>query len=215
MKAVFRGVRYLAVVLVLLAAIGCAEDRYFYVPSALEERVDQQSGAAYYPVPANTPKGNARVQSMGIVDLEARDSGRKTTALHLRLSVSNQDQVPWSVNVQEQIVNFPNQGGAEPILANSDSNRLPVITVQPHELRTVDLYYPLPPGAKDAGQIPEFDFRWQVHVGHELVARTTGFARWKMPDYYAYPYPYDPYWSFGWGGWWWGAPPGASFHYRA
>ena len=210
-----RGARHLAVAVVLSAVLGCAEDRYFYMPSALENRVDQQSGSALYPLPENPPKGNARVQSMGIVDLKPKNGGDSLASLHIRLTISNQDQTPWTLSVRDQSVVFPNRGSSAPVLASVESEELAAITILPHELRSVDLYFPMPPGLREADKLPEFDFHWQVHAGGTLVARTTSFTRWQVPDLYAaYPYPYDPYWAMGWGGWWWG-PPTPSFPYRS
>lgn len=210
----------LAAVVGFCVTLGCATERYFYTPSASEDRVDQQSGTAFYPIPVNIPQGNARVQSQGIVDLEPKNGGNKITAVHLRLSISNQSATPWSLDVQEQRVDFPNRGSSTPVLASSDSRELPNIVIQPHELRSVDLYFQLPPGADEASKIPEFDFRWSVHTEGQVVARTTPFTRLPVPEpapgYFSYgwgPYPY-PYGYWG-SGWWWGPPSAPSYHYRS
>lgn len=161
--------------------------------------------------------------SAGIVKLKPNGGGEKIAALHLRMVLSNQESaVPWTVDPQAQSVSFPNAGAqVAPVFVQSDSSTAPNLVVDRGEIRTLDLYFQLPAKEK-AGDIPEFDFHWQVNAGARLAQETTSFDRVEIQTYavgpylypYAYPYAYPGYYpgynpyAYPFGpGFGWEAPP--------
>ncbi|MDR3608135.1 MAG: hypothetical protein P4M08_12235 [Oligoflexia bacterium] len=207
---IFRAIGAFALWTAFVCLAGCSSPPYRYVPSDHQTTdLSKRRGEAIYSEPANAPTGTVKVMSMGIVDIKPKQDGKKTPALHLRMSIANQSvNQKWTLDVQEQSVSFPNQGQVWPQFANSDSTSIPILDINPGELRTLDLYFSLPETEKNEAGLAEFNFHWKLQSGDRTITETTPFDRVPVPEYAAtdYPYywPYEPYpYALGWGPVWW------------
>lgn len=203
----WRKISVLAVFISVLS--GCSSPEYRYLP---EEHQASQFGPgkreAVYPEPANVPDGKVRITSMGIVDVKSKQDSKTFSALHLRMSITNQSTTEqWTLNTLDQFVSFPNDGQSKPIVM--DPSQTTVVDVGPGDLKTLDYYFPLPNEKMSAENLAEFDFHWQLEAGSKPVQETTSFNRIQVQEHYAsayygpyydpwfYPYPY-----WGWGSGW-------------
>jgi hypothetical protein len=196
-------IRETIVVLVLIAGCG-AGTSYVYAPEGA--KLETGSLSTEFKIPPEEPKGDVRVQSNGITEIEA--GGRKIPVVQIRLTVANNsDTTPWTVDTREQLLDIPRAGRATPMFANTDRGTGPVLTVPRLDQRIIDLYFPLPTGVHDAKDLENFDLLWQVHTGPRLVAERTSFDRISIEpevttDLYA-----------GWGPYWWYDPYYPSYSY--
>lgn len=184
----------------------CATEQYQYVPAERPVNNDRRTNQAIYAEPANSPTGSVRVSSMGVVDIKPPDSPNTVPALHVKVAVSNEhEHGDWVFNAQDQFVALPNQTEVRPLMAKSDTSNSQTIVVQPGQLRSIELFFPLQGLDKSAKTLPEFDFHWQLRAGEQLVKQTTLFDRITIPDAPAVIYPYGPYpYAMGWGPVGWG-----------
>jgi hypothetical protein len=192
----------------LAVAPGCAhqaavyyEDSYEAAPAAAAE-TPQGPPVSTYPVPANDPKGNVMVISLGGEQLPAGPSSAPAWFLHLRLAAENAaDGVTWTIDPNEQVASFGGNESVAPAFAEG-SGGSPLVTLQKGGRGTLDLYYPLPAASDPAQAV----LRWQVHRGREIFAQATSFERvsGRETSYVYYRPVYTPYVSLGLGfGWWW------------
>src|SRR5512135_1895473 len=104
-------------IIALLAALvlpGCA-DEYDTVPlynatSAADPAAAQQPTilSVDYPIPADSPRGDVRVASYGLVDLGTQtQSAQHLQAVRVRLSVSNRSNAQWTIDTREQRIDLP------------------------------------------------------------------------------------------------------------
>ncbi len=179
-----------------LLLAGCAT--YAYVPEQNATGQIRGQPAADYAIPPEAPQGDVRIASFGVTDLATSES-EHVRALHLRMVVSNNGAVPWTVDTREQLAAVPGEGHSRPIFASTDDNRLPLATVAPGGKRTLDLVYPLPASMQKAKHLPAFDVVWRVDTGGgRVVAMRTPFERVTVEPAYAYGYgaAWEPYWWY-------------------
>lgn len=210
-------------------AAGC-ENEYIYRPTENVTSVIGGHAAARYPIPPERPTGEVRVASFGVAkvrphaaagaeEAEPDDDERAIHLMHVRLVIANNDGAgPWYFDPREQTAIYQDRLRTAPAYAASGREGLPQIIIRPGDQRTVDLYFPLPPGAEQEGKIPEFDVLWRVRTDRRVVAERTPFDRLRVEPLYAGPvyYPYfygwgpygwhDPFWGPAWigpPGWYW------------
>jgi hypothetical protein len=177
---------------------GCAEQpAYYYAPEAptvtrngVPTRVEK--------IPPEAPQGTVDISSVGIAKLQNGDRG-----LHVRMAVDNEgDDTPWTVDIRDQLVEIPNVGRSAPLSARADLQTLPTITIGRREKRTIDLYYPLPPGVREPEELSGFDLLWQVRTAQRPISGRTRIDRFEAPeDYSTNMMVYG-----GWGPYWWYDP---------
>jgi hypothetical protein len=190
----------------LLAA--CAHD-YAYQPT--EHATGNIGGhvAADYQIPPTAPQGDVRLASFGLSELApASGSGGGSSALHLRMVVSNNGAEPWTVDTREQKLDLTNAGSIAPAFATTREGNegLPLITVGAGSKRVIDLFFPLPPNQQSADSIPDFDAIWNVHAGAQDVVERTPFDRLRIEPVYG-PEIAPEYGYYGeWGGPFWNDP---------
>jgi hypothetical protein len=141
--------------------------------------------------------------------MDRGDEEGKIDTLHVQMVVSNNDTEggAWSLDTRSLQVQFPGHPGIGPVFIKAPAAGLPVVSIPPGEQRTLDLYYPLPPGIEGAREIPNFDLTWQVQTSTQLVAERTPFERMIIePNVYTTA-------TFGVGGGWWHDPFYASYGY--
>ncbi|MDB4960206.1 MAG: uncharacterized protein JWP01_205 [Myxococcales bacterium] len=196
-------IRESIVVLGLVAACGSGTS-YIYAPEGAD--ITAGSVSTEFQIPPEEPRGEVRVQSGGITEINS--DGQKIPMMHLRLSVANNsDQNPWTVDTREQLLDIPGRGRATPRFVNTDRDRGPLLQVPRLDQRVIDLYYPLPPGVTDPDDLDGFDLVWQVRTGPRLVAQRTSFGRVNIePEVYPSLYA-------GWGSYWWYDPFYPSYGY--
>jgi hypothetical protein len=194
-----------AILALALAALGggCNES-YVYRP---EEGASARVGAhpaAYYPIPPEAPQGDVRVASFGVSAIHPEgDESHEMRAMHARIVVTNQSPFPWTVDTRQQVAAIAGVGNLGPLYASTPGGALPLVGVPPNTRRTIDLFYPLPPGVEESSQIPAFDLLWRVDTGNgRVVAERTPFDRLQVEPATPSETPYHPP---GWGPSWWSA----------
>jgi hypothetical protein len=180
----------------LVVGLAACAGSYVYQPA--ENATARISGqvAARYPIPPESPRGEVRVASFGVTKLE--DAGR---TLHVRMVVENNGDDPWTVDTREQLITIPGEGQSRPLYANTASDDLPIVQVDPRGQRTLDLFYPLPPDMQGPGKIPEFDLLWSVRTPERLVTERTPFDRLQVEPQVAsvdWGFGYGPMWGPAW-----------------
>lgn len=199
-------VRYIAL-LVGLATAACASHEYVYEPASQVTGQVAGRAAANYQIPPELPQGDARVATFGIAKIRPRGAPDNAyiRALHVRLVVANNSDQPWTLDTREQRVVLPGNGQSRPAFASVQGASPPMITIEPGNARSINLFFPLPPTMQKPERIPQFDVVWQVQTSTRVVTERTPFERVEIvPEYtYASPYVgfgpswYDPYYPYG------------------
>lgn len=185
------------------AAAACAETpTYFYAPEAANLTRGNLL-ASETKIPPEQPRGSVEVASAGITEMSPR-AGEQVRALHVRMFVDNDDDPEtWTVDTRQQFVDLTGVGESAPMFARTDQKTLPGVTIARRERRTLDLYYPLPAGVHDPGDLPAFDFLWQVTTPTRPITGRTHIERQEVVD----PVVYSDVWMSGWGPYWWWYDP--------
>jgi len=201
----------LPIALAPLVLMACY-DSYIYRPAEQATATMRGQPAARYQVPPESPKGDVRIASFGVAEVDLRTDGetQEVPMLHLRMVISNESDQPWQVDTRQLTVSFRQGAVHRPAYVNTEqAPGTPEMPIAAHGQRTLDLYYPLPPGSRGAKDIPDFDFVWQVNTAERRVAERTPFERLALdyvyPSYYASRGWYGPGW---WGPGGWGGPLG-------
>ncbi len=186
-------------VLLSLGFVACAGRKYIYRPVTNTGAEVAGWPAASYAIPPETPRGDIRLATLGIVDITPAGASEDVTvrALHLREVIANNSDKPWIVDTREQRVALANDGESRAAYATADPGTPPpVIEVPPGGKRTLDLFFPLPPRFEDAGELPAFDVIWTVRTEARPVTARTPFERLEVrPVHSPYDYPWGPpYW---------------------
>lgn len=216
--------------LALLLA-GCAASDYAYVPAQAPTAHVGGRVAADYPIPAQSPKGQLKVLSYGVVSAGTDSGDNARPALHVRLVVTNSSARPWSLDTREQQVTIAGHPGIGVAFASASPGgaQPPLVDIAAGKSRTLDLFFPVPANDDSASAVPGFDLRWRVNTGEAIFVGATQFDRTEVSEevdqayvagpydycleyYWCGPYWYNPlypYWGFGVGAVvlgprWWG-----------
>lgn len=202
---------FVGTTLVAILTLVACERPHVYAPATTSMAVLEGRPAAYVRIPPEAPRGDVRIATFGIAgarragDLEATE----IHALHLRMAIANDSDVPWSLDTREQRVALPGDGESRAAFASVDVGTAPLVTVPPGDKREIDLFFPLPEHLERTSHLPKFDLVWKVQAGDVAVVERSPFERLDVeltPDPYYYagwgygwtpPYYYDPYY---WGG---------------
>lgn len=190
-------------VALLIAGAGCSTNSlYSYRPVEQVTSAVEGNPAARYAIPPESPRGDVRIASFGVTDIE-RSGEPDWAALHLRFVISNDSGAqPWTVDTRQITLELRDKKNRPaPGLVNADEQDLPVVTVPPRQVRTVDLYYPLPEGMEEAEDVPAFDVLWTVQTDTRAVTERTPFER-----FYIDRSPPEPSVVIGYGASWWDGP---------
>jgi hypothetical protein len=187
-----------------LIAAGCVDSpSYYFAPEAVNAT---RGGMATHveKIPQEEPQGAVEIATMGIVAGERGDR-----ALHVRMALDNHgDEDAWRVDVREQLVEVPGVGRSQPQFANAGFQAMPELEIPRRERRVIDLYYPVPPGVKDADDLVGFDFLWQVDTSKREVSGRTRIDRREIIE------PSPTVYAGAWGPYWWYDPWYPRVHYR-
>jgi hypothetical protein len=187
---------------VLVAVVVACEPQYAYVP-VTNATVIAGHIAADYPVPKEAPRGDVRLSSYGIADLGAsHDHDDRVRALHLRVTLIDDSDRPWTMDTREQLVDLDGWGLSVAAYASANAGSAPpAITVPPKGKRVVDLFFPLPAELQQAKRLPSFDVVWKVRADEKEIAERTPFERISVEP----PPSYDPLFDYG-ADYYWGPP---------
>jgi hypothetical protein len=191
-------------------AIGACEDTYVYAPTKSTGAELAQLPASDVSIPPEAPRGDVRVATFGISDIESQSGeaeGGRIRALHLRMVVANNSDHPWTVDTREQKLELEGRGQSKAAYASVDAGAAPpLVTVPNGGKRTLDLFFPLPPDMAKASELPSFDAIWTVQTDVRAVTERIPFERLQVEpryassydwDYWGAPYWYDPYYPRG------------------
>ncbi|MEO6420112.1 MAG: hypothetical protein ABIP39_11920 [Polyangiaceae bacterium] len=137
----------------------------------------------------------SRVATFGIVRVRPTNSPDDTflEALHVRVTITDDGETPWSFDTREQRAVLPGGDQSSAAYASTATSSPPVVAIPPGETRTVDLFFPLPSAMQASAKAVPFDMISRVRVGDRIVTQRTPFARVAVA-------PYDP--QFANGGYW-------------
>jgi len=198
----------------LLALVGCATE-YLYRPAENANATVGGRLAARYAIPPEQPRGEVRVASFGIAELQSE--GAPTRTMHVRMIVENNNgRGPWYLDTREQLGIVPEEGQVRPSAASADVGGLPIVRVDPGDARTIDLFYPLPPSAEGASDLPQFDLLWRVQTDTRLVSERVPFDRFRVEPEVVGGGPNASFIGPGYGPYWWYDPlyPSTMFLHR-
>ncbi len=206
-----------ALVVAVAAVAGC-ESSYIYRPSENATATMRGRVAARYQIPQANPTGDVRIASFGVAKVSPQNGQGELRAMHVRAVISNEGNQNWTFDTREQVADVHGVGQIKAGYARSDVGELPIENIGPGQKRTIDLFFPLPPGVDRARKLPEFDVSWRIQTAPgQVVAERTPFERLRIEPLYAGtawgpPYAfgpfgwYDPLWGPGYIGapsWYW------------
>jgi hypothetical protein len=143
-------------------------------------------------VPAEAPRGTVELSSFGKVRL-AVEGGQSLDALHVRMVIANAgDLAPWTIDLPGTTLKAPGSPSHRAVAANSNIETLPAVVVGTGEVRTLDIYFPMPAGADS------FEIAWRVTTPTSEVRERTQFTRQVSEGSTTLP--------TGWGSHWWFDP---------
>jgi hypothetical protein len=189
----------------LLAALGLAcgcANPYIWVPTERSNSKLAESGlpAANYAVPTVAPRGSVEVGTLGTKHMPQLGDRK---AVVVRMIVTNNGDVPWKVDVRNQMLTFATGLRVAPDLAYASKlEPPPELTVPPRDRVSIDLLYVVPSGGKP---LEHFELAWSVDMQREVSSDRTDFRRvnteppvWAWgygTDFAAYGY-YPPPWYY-------------------
>jgi hypothetical protein len=143
--------------------------------------------AARYPVPPESPRGDVRVASRGVVSVQPAGGGHRVPMIQIRLVVSNDnDTGPWTFDVREQRLTGLGATEQAPVLVSGPASTDPRLVIAPRQQRSMDLYFRSP---GTGGAPPVFDLLWVVHTPLRAVAERTPFEEHRTGDRDVYAAP--------------------------
>ena len=152
------------------ATLACTPE-YPYVPTTtttsatvVERRIDQ-------------PRGTLQVESYGVGEFTPPGETKPVTALKVRTVLTNPTDKSWTFDTREQRVEVKKQGAMAAFEVLAAAMALPlVVTVQAHDTRTVDLFYPLP-ATEGAGDLPgSFEVVSTVRGAYGIMTQRTALG---------------------------------------
>jgi hypothetical protein len=152
-------------------AAACAE--YRYVPSNATSQLNAPATAS-----EQAMQGNVRIISLGMQAVPAESGLEGQRALHLQMTVANNEARPWSVDPQRQTVDVPGRQPLAPIFVKTANG---AATSQPIEVaaggqQVIDLYYALPADERPKN-VPQLSAAWQVQTMNGTARGEQSFRR--------------------------------------
>ena len=152
---------------------------------------------APYAQPSAPVRGEVRVTSWGLVDIQASAGAARLRAWHVRTTLRNGDDRVWTLDARDQRLALGGHGRSTPAFAASDPGVvLPVVSVAPGASANVDLFYPLPDDLQIASAMPSASAISWINVGEEVAVQRTpiehvehGAEPWAPPYWYNAFYP--------------------------
>jgi hypothetical protein len=128
------------------------------------------------PVPTSA-EGTFAIRNFGIARLAIKKSVATTPAIHLQLIVENKiAMAPWTIDTRAQQLKIENEAPLRPAFARSISEKLPFVTIAAGARQTIDLYYILPTGVRDPGDVQKLSLNWQLITDEKVLNNVTSFT---------------------------------------
>src|ERR1019366_5337714 len=167
---------FTGLILVALTTAGCSAT-YAYVPATNAPLTTLYGhAAADYAIPPQAPRGDLRVASYGIEPLSPEGADDESVgALHIRLSIANKSDQPWTLDTREQQAALEGRATSTPAFAarSPGVGSPPIVTIAPNSTRLVDVFFPLPEDMQSASAVPALRFTSTVHTDAGPVSETT------------------------------------------
>ena len=154
----------------------CGSRIYGYAPVTTTGAEIVGHPTAELPFPPDSPQGNVRLATLGLAQATA-ESGR---SIHVRMVATNRGADSWVIRESEQELAIAVGDGARTTIVRAKADPRATqdrVAVPPGGTAMVDLYFPLPPGAQGASDVPAFDALWSVHIGPRAITTRTPFER--------------------------------------
>jgi hypothetical protein len=158
-----------------LCTAACGTRRYAYAPVKTTSAEVVGRPAAEYAFPPAPPQGRVKLATFGL----ARPTDESPPSVHLRMELTNRTAEPWVIDKSEQKLELELGGRKVTIPAIAPSASASRVQVAPGGSATLDLFFPLPPGAQDAKALPAFAAIWTVQTGPRVVTTRTPFERFQ------------------------------------
>ena len=161
-----------------LGTMACGTRLYGYAPAATTSTSAEVNTlpAAEYAFPPDSPQGNVRLATVGI----AEPSAEAPRSIHVRMVLTNLGGEPWTLEKAEQRLEVAVGNGQRTTELGASAARGASgahVEVLPGHSATIDLFFPLPTGAREAADVPAFDALWTVHAGARVITTRTPFER--------------------------------------
>lgn len=171
-------------VLALFSASGCVTDDYAMRATENVRVTPGLKEGATYRIPLANPVGSVRLLTEGRIELRGEPENQAVPTLHVRMVLNNQaSPLPWSLNVQEQIISFPNGEKARPVYVNTGNDEPPEVAVAPGKKEVVDLFYTVPLEYRGEDNVDGFRLNWLVNLPDEKVTEVTSFEKIRAAGY--------------------------------
>jgi hypothetical protein len=155
----------------------CGGPRYAYAPVSTTGAELGGRAAADYPFPPQSPHGRVRLATFGVAQLVPQGP----RYFHVRMLVSNQGAVSWTVDKAEQVLDITlgdDRAHKAQVRAATDlptDSSPPRTAIGPGAERAVDLFFPLSP--EEAADVPALEVIWTIKEGERGIVTTTPFER--------------------------------------
>src|SRR5262249_53215965 len=146
----------LSLLLAVLGVAACGETgAYIYTPAVNANARADGAAAAHYAIPPESPRGDVRVASFGLTEVQPQGGGEKMSVLHIRMIVAhNGDPQPGWLASQSVLATIPGAGQPRPAFVNTDAGQPPILEIPQGQQRVIDFFYPAPPGMSKADKLP-------------------------------------------------------------
>jgi hypothetical protein len=167
---------------------------------ALAQYPGDYAREAVIPLTPGSVHGTIDIVSFGVAQLAAED-GKPFSTLHVREIFTNQDAVPWTVELAATTATIDDGQLLGVTAVNSNARGLPVLRVDRGQQWTVDLYFAL--GHTQPWMEPFDAVTVSYHINtpdHRYVAHAElARSSWSTV-------PLDRGYELGWGASWWANP---------
>jgi hypothetical protein len=163
----------------VLVVAACSPTRYAYAPVTTTGADIVGRPAADYAFPPDSPHGRVRLATFGIAQT-VRDG---PWYFHVRMNATNRGSEPWTVDRNEQTLEIAAGDDGERrtrvrAAVTAEAVESPArVEVAPGTSGEVDLFFPLPPGARDPREVSTFEVIWVVRESGRATTMATPFER--------------------------------------
>ncbi len=130
------------------SAVGCAYgySEYDGTPGYANDSEPSGPPVLRYAIPADAPKGEAYVMSLGVQSYTS-DGGQASPMLLLRIAVENKSAEPWVLDPSDASLVLDGQPPVQPVYAKG-AQTTGAQTIAPGQRGELTLYFPMPPAGQ-------------------------------------------------------------------
>lgn len=169
---------YCAAFAILISGVGCTHQQHYHYSPIPHGGVSASAArrGLVFPVERGNSRGQLRLYSLGVVPLKSPSKKGESSAILVRVAITNGGAKGWKVDAREQRLGFDDSQGFEPIAVNTDRAKPPFSEVAPQETQVFDLYFDLA-NHKGEEDLPGFVFQWVIHTPEGIIGKTVTFVR--------------------------------------